>query len=279
MASRKQQKEDAKAARLAAEEAAASAQARTRRIQIIAGVVIAAVAVVAVIVGISISGGKSGGIQHGKNGTALYSQVNSLIGGIPETGTTLGSPSAKYTLTFYGDLQCPVCKAFSTGEDLDGTTGGLPQFIKDQVRTGNAKIEYRSFCTATCNDFSDGQSRFNDQQTAAYAAGKQDKFWYYAELFYRQQGSEGTDYMTPAFLNGIAKQIPGLSYATWTTDRGDPSLLSQVENDEENVQKYSKEVSNLGTPFLLMTGPKGSVIVGSGSAPYGDLQSALKAVA
>ena len=42
--------------------------------------------------------------------------------------------------------------------------------IVKRLETGNAKLDYKSFCTATCNDWS--QAEFNTQQVAAYAAGK-----------------------------------------------------------------------------------------------------------
>ncbi len=75
-------------------------------------------------------------------------------------------------------------------------------------------------CTATC----DGKraanlqnEQFNSQQLAAYAAGKQNKFWQFTELFYHQQGSEGTGYANDAYLSGLAEQIPGLNLTTWQT--------------------------------------------------------------
>ncbi len=39
---------------------------------------------------------------------------------------------------------------------------------QDDVATGKVKVDYRSFCTATCNNHP--QSVFNQQQVAAYAA-------------------------------------------------------------------------------------------------------------
>lgn len=40
------------------------------------------------------------------------------------------------------------------------------------------------------------------------------KAWYYIELFYHEQAQECTAYVTPSFLDGIARQIPGLNYIT-----------------------------------------------------------------
>jgi protein-disulfide isomerase len=276
MASQKDQKERAREARLSAEQAAAAKQARTRRVQMIAGVLVTGVVVIVVLVAISSGGGsKKGGLQTKTQASKTYAAVNKEIGGIPQTGTTLGDPNAKVTLTYYGDLECPICMYFTTGADVDGVTGGLPQFIADQVRTGNAKVEYRSLCTATCGDYSNGSSIFNDQQTAAYAAGQQKRFWDYAELFYHEQGTEGSGYVTEKFLKGIASQITGLNMTKWQTDRGDPALLSQVQTDEKTAQTDGFNA----TPSFAIQGPKGKRSLGSGVLSYDELSSAVKAVA
>ena len=85
-------------------------------------------------------------------------------------------------------------------------------------------IAHASFCTATCNG--PDPSVFNTQQVAGLAAGKQKKFWNYTELFYHQQGQEKTTYVTENYLQGLAKQIPGLNLTTWQTDRNDQSLAT-----------------------------------------------------
>jgi protein-disulfide isomerase len=270
---------ESRQARVAAEQATAARVAQSRRLQQVGGIVILAVALGAVAVAISI-GPSGGGLATGRQARLLYNQVNSLIGGIPEHQTTLGDPAAKYTLTFFGDLECPICKAFSTGgSPLGGPTGGLPKFIENQVRSGNAKIVYRSLCTATCGNFSAGRRLFIEQQTAAYAAGTQDKFWYYTELFYRQQGAEGTSYMTPAFLGAIARQIPGLRFNAWTTARGDPSLVAQLQSDQKAaIALLPATDGSRATPGLVMSGPKGSRFIGEELVGYGQLTSAMRAV-
>ena len=79
----------------------------------------------------------------------------------------------------------------------------LPELVAKDVRAGKVKIVYRAFETAT----RDPQT-FQAQQVAALAAGKQNHFWDYVELFYRQQGAEGTGYVTESYLSGLAKQVP-----------------------------------------------------------------------
>jgi protein-disulfide isomerase len=268
MASRKDQKEQARAARLAKEQAATAKTQRTRRLQIFGGVIAIAVVVIVVAIVVSSGGGTpKTGLQTGTQESATYKTVPNELKGIPESGTTLGSPSAKVTLTYFGDLQCPICAEFTT------TSNYLPEFIAKDVKTGIAKVTYKSLCTATCDDYS--ESLFNQQQEAAYAAGKQDKFWYYAELFYRQQGQEGSGYVTSAFLDGLARQIPGLNVASWKTALNATPIKSAVVNDQVEAQnKYGFSA----TPSFVITGPKGPQSLGSAPIPYSELAQAVKAV-
>ena len=277
MASRKEQKEQARAARIAQQEQAAANAQRTRRIQIFGGAIAIAVIVIVVAIVLSSSGGSGApkgatpGIQKGQKAKQLYSSVNTLLKGIPQSGTTLGYPDAKVTMMYFGDLECPICQEF--------TLGIFPQFVQDQVRTHNAKVVYRSMCTATCGtNFSQSTNTtiFNRQQVAAYAAGMQGKFWQYTELFYHQQQKENTGYPTDAWLSGIANEIPGLNIKTWQTDRTDPTLLDQINGD----QSFASKASLPGTPSLVMKGPKGEELVDNGNFPtYSDLAKAVKAVA
>jgi protein-disulfide isomerase len=268
MASRKEQKEQARAARLAAEQAAAARNAQMRRLQQLGGLIAGVVVVIVVVFLIADNGTSEKGLAHGKTANKDYQLVSAELQGIPQTGTTLGSPKAPVTLTYFGDLECPICQAFTLG--VEG--GGLPELISKDVRQGRVKIDYRSFCTATCNG--PGQSVFNTQQVAAYAAGQQNLFWDYAELFYHEQGQEDTGYVTSNYLNGLAEQIPALDLTKWQTDRKDPALLSQVEADETAAQ--GDGVS--GTPTLIATGPKGKDPIGSGVLSYSTLESAIKSV-
>jgi protein-disulfide isomerase len=264
MASRKEQKEQARAARVAQEQEAAAQAQRTRRIQIFGGVV--AIAVIVIVAAIVIS---SGGGSNNTASKGQYAAVNKLLAGIPQNGTVLGNPSAKVTMTYYGDLECPICRDFTV------TPGYFSQFIKDDVATGKVKVDYRSFCTATCNNHP--QSVFNEQQVAAYAAGKQKLFWDYAELFYHEQQDETVSYVNSTWLTNLAKQIPKLNISTWEADQKDPALLSQLTSDNSAASQAGVS----GTPSLFISGPKGSkqVIGASDSIPdAADLEAAVQAV-
>jgi protein-disulfide isomerase len=234
---RKQRREQARAERKALEEAqAASAARRTRLVQL--GVVAAVVVAIIVIVAIATSGGGSKGIQKtGRAGTQppVVKEVSSELAGIPQSGNVLGSPTAPVTIAFFGDLECPICKEFSLQ--------ALPGIIQQEVRPGKLRIEYRNLESATRE-----RETFNKQQIAAMAAGKQQKMWYFTELFYHQQGEENTEYVTEDYLRKLAEQVPGLDLGKWQTDRTDPQLAGVIETD---AQKANNE-GLTGTPSFLI---------------------------
>ncbi len=267
MASRKEQKEQARAQRLAEEQAAALKARRNRRLQMLGGVLIGAAIVVVVAIAVS-SGNKtantSSDVTKGQS-TQITKTVDTLLAGIPQSGTELGSPKAPVTMTYFGDLECPICRDFTL-------LGGMSQLISNDVRQGKVKVVYKSFCTATCNG--PGQSVFNTQQVAAYAAGMQSKFWNYAETFYREQGTEDTGYVTEKYLAGLASQVTGLDIPKWQTDRGNPALLAQVQAD--GVAGTAAGVS--GTPTLIMKGPKGEEPVPESVPSYSNLEATIKQV-
>jgi protein-disulfide isomerase len=264
MASRTKQKEEARARRLAEERERADRARRDRRIRTTVGIVLGAVIIVAVLVVIN-SGGNKGGLQTGTKANATVTSVNSLLAGIPQSGARLGNPKAPVTMTYFGDYQCPVCKAFTL-------QGGFPQLVQNEVRQGKVQVLYKSFCTATCNG--PDPSVFNTQQVAGLAAGKQNKFWDFTELFYNEQGPEDTAYVTSAYLTGLANQISGLNLATWKTDQNDQTLTSQVTSDQANARTAGVQ----GTPTLIFKGPKGQAAPSSSVPTYAELQQAIKQV-
>jgi protein-disulfide isomerase len=219
---RKQRREQSRAQRKAIEEAeAANVQRRKRLIQLgsVAGVVV----VIIVVILAATSGGGSKPIVKptpgGKSPPAVE-KVKKEIGGIPQNGNILGSPKAPVTLVYFGDLECPICKDF--------TLGALPTLIQKYVRTGKLRVEYRNLETATREP-----ETFRTQQVAALAAGKQNKGWYYIELFYNQQGQEDSEYVTEQYLRTLAEQTPGLNLATWTAARNEPEFANTITSDAQ----------------------------------------------
>ncbi len=139
------------------------------------------------------------------------------------------------TLKYFGDLECPICQEF--------TLGALPEIIKKWVRAGKVRVEYDSMETATREP-----EVFTEQQVAAYAAGKQNKGWYFIETFYHEQGEEDSGYVNEGYLQGIARQVPGLNLPVWETQRKNTELLSEVETDKQ----IANNEGFTGTPSFLI---------------------------
>ncbi|HEX4114533.1 MAG TPA: thioredoxin domain-containing protein [Solirubrobacteraceae bacterium] len=155
---------------------------------------------------------------------ARYDQeVSTLLAGIAQEGRTLGSPTAPVTLQVFADL-----------EDNDSRRWVLtllPAIIREFVRPGILKIEYRSYKTNTIPP-----ETFIKQQTAAVAAGAQDELWNFVDTFYHEQGKEYTPYVTENYIDNIASQVPGLNIELWHKDRNDGRRSEQVVADDQEAR-------------------------------------------
>jgi protein-disulfide isomerase len=226
-----------------------------RLIALMPAVVIAAILATAGILGF---GGSSGSDRE-----QIQQKVAALLSGIPQHGTTLGSPKAPITLWVFADLECPTVKRF--------VTAYLPSVIKTWVRDGAVKLEYRSLETDTYNE-----KTFFEQEAAALAAGRQGKMWNYALTFIHEQGQKHTNYATDEFLADIASQVPGLHSTRWQHDREDPLLTKQVARE-----LHSASIKKLQfTPSFLLgfSGKAGGHTRSEGTdAVREDLESSLSA--
>jgi protein-disulfide isomerase len=218
---RKQRREQAREQRRELEQAEAAGavrRARLRQLGIVVGIVVAIIVVILIATG----GGSKTAPPKPQTATAkaIQAKVTALLAGIPQNGNTLGSPKAPVTLVYFGDLECPICREF--------TEGAEPSLIQSYVRNGKLKIEYRSLETATKEP-----ETFKTQQVAALAAGKQNEMWNFLELFYFEQGTEGSGYVTESYLQGLAQQVPGLNLPAWTAARNDPQLMNLLISDAQ----------------------------------------------
>jgi len=165
-------------------------------------------------------------------------RTEALLTGISQHGRVLGEPKAPVTLQFFGDLQCK--------ESRQVMLGALPILIRHWVRNGRLRISFRSLQIDTPD-----RPEFLKQQTAALAAGRQDKMWTFIDLFYREQRPELTRYADDAFLEGIAEQA-GMSSDLWIEDREAGGWAGKIESDEI----MAKAKGLLSTPSFLI-GPTG----------------------
>jgi protein-disulfide isomerase len=227
MASRAEEKQRAREARLAAEaETERSAKRRTAVLRL--GLVLG-LAVVVVIIAVLVSSGGGSGTTSGSSGSGSGTSAsdakasNALFAGIPQSNVTLGAAKSKPTLIEFADLQCPYCAEY--------TRQAMPTVIKDYVRTGKLRYELRlrSFLG-------------NDSVTAAGAAAqaaKQDKLFQFADLFYARQGEENTGYVTDNFISDVAKGVG--------VDPAKAVAASHSANKQPLVAAAEKQAQSLGS--------------------------------
>jgi protein-disulfide isomerase len=185
--SRKEQKAAAREQRLAAERAAASRESRRKRLIWLGGA-IATLAVAAVLVALLAGGGDDDG-GGGEAGVQGIADSRAMLEGIPQDGTALGAADAPVVLTEFADLQCPFCRDYALNV--------LPQVIQNHVRTGDLRLEMQLL--RFIGPDSDRGAR------AAVVASRQDKMWDFVDLWYRNQGPEGTGYATDDYIGDLAE--------------------------------------------------------------------------
>jgi protein-disulfide isomerase len=174
---------------------------------------------------------------------ASAARVERTLSGIPQSGLTLGDPTAPVTVTEFGDLICSACGRFALTSER--------QLISNDVRSGRVKLVYHGFMSGETANI----AQFAESQIAARAAGLQKHAWDYVLLFYAEQRSASTAYVTDAYMRSLAKQIPGLNLAKWTADLNKRALAYAVIEDGQAA--IAADVTS--TPTIFVKGPKGTV--------------------
>jgi protein-disulfide isomerase len=230
LASRKEQREQARAEREAREAADRAKAQRNRRMLQLGGALAAAVAIVVVAILISSGGGdKKGGSAKGK--AAGTTQAEQLLGGIPQKGTTLGNPKAPVTLEEFADLQCPFCR--------DYTLSTFPKLVANYVKPGKVKMVFQNYAFIGPDSLTAAR--------AAEAAGNQNKLWHFVDVFYNNQGTENTDYVTDPFLTKIAEGA-GVDSKKMLADRQNP----KVDQAIAEAQQAAQQAGVNSTPTFLI---------------------------
>ena len=263
MASRAEQKAALRAAREAQQKQVSAAQMRRKRLYGL-GAVLAGAVVALVIVIVAGSGGTPASAPIKPQ--VAKASVAALLKGIPQSGNTIGAASAPVTITEYGDLVCPICKEFATGSGR--------QLIANNIRAGQVKLVYRGLETASSTA---NGGEYVASQVAARAAGLQGRAWQYILLWYDEQPSETTPYVTDAFMQGIAAQIPGLNLTKWSTDRNSAALANAVSADTRAAAAEGLD-NPPQTPSFTFVGPKGAAQPLVGLPTYAGLQAEIQAV-
>lgn len=250
--SNKKEREKRREERLQEESKVQTGDRRTKMLQLGAGVAFLAIVAVVVLI-VANSGGDSGGDAENLQEVAA---AESVVNGIEQNGMVLGDPKAPVELMEYGDMQCPVCKAYS--EEI------LPQVIENQVRTGKAKMVFHNFTIIGPQSLPAG--------AAVLAAGEQSRGWDYLEVFYRNQGAENSGYADDKFLTAVAEASGVKDINTWDQER--KKLESKVEKTTEQAQNFGFT----GTPSFAIKGPgtNGIELLGNPSTPE-EFESAIEA--
>ncbi|MEA2472687.1 MAG: hypothetical protein QOE06_602 [Thermoleophilaceae bacterium] len=237
MSSRKEQREQARAEREAREADERARAQRKRRMLQLGGALAAAAVIVVIAIAVSSGGSKTGGSATGS--AAGATQAQQLLNGIPQSGNVLGNPKAPVTLMEFADLQCPFCRQY--------TEQVFPTIVAKYVRTGKVKMVFRNYVFIGPDSLTAARS--------AEAAGQQNKLWNFIDVFYANQGSENTNYVTDKFIQKIAGAVPGLNVQKLLSDRANP------KNDQA-ISLARQEASTKGinaTPTFLVqkgTGPQ-----------------------
>jgi protein-disulfide isomerase len=230
----------------------AELERRQRLLQMAAGAVFLAVAVVLVLIVVN-SGGSGGDAKNieGKAG------VDRQLAGIPQQGMILGEPKAPVMLIEFGDLQCPVCAGYA--KEI------LPPIIENQVKNGEARIEFRNLTIIGPESIPAG--------AAALAAGKQNRGWNYVELFYRNQGEERSGYVSDEFMEAVARAADVKNLAKWNQDR------QKLSGEVETTTAEAGELGYSATPSFAVEGPatRGGIQLLGTPESTGALEEALEA--
>ena len=189
------------------------------------------------IVSIAVGTGSSGQIK-----ITGASEVQSLLGGIPQDGARLGPPDAPVTVQVFSDLQCDSCS--------DWNREVLIPLIREEVRPGNIALTWHHSPIST-------ESGFFLGSFGAVAAAKQDDEWQFIQLFYenQDQAKHRTGGANQEFLDNVARAILNFNVEQWHNDMDDPDLEQTLKDDE----KLAADRRLPAEPAVVVGGPNGTV--------------------
>ena len=233
------------------------------RVLIAAGALIAAVAVVSALA-VVLGGGSSFSLKHvpavGSLATALPGavEVDGLLRGIPQHGTTLGKASAPVTLTEFIDPQCPYCGQFETQV--------LPSLIGAYVRSGKLRIQMEPWAFIGSDSYRG--------QAAELAAARQDKLFNFVQVLYDNQGPENSGWLTDSMIADIGASVPGLRVYALLDERGSAAVKAATRRVDALVE--TDKVDQTPTIYVGATGTRGSIVK---MASATDKQAVVSAIA
>lgn len=225
---------------------------RSRGIWLSVGLLVAAVAVLLAL-GLRDDGDAEPALAATVQGTE---DVTAELAGLAQSGNLIGDADAPVTIVEYGDLACPACRLASE------TT--VPDTIERFVRPGRASLAFRPI--AFISPSSDRGA------LAAEAAAEQDAMWSLIGLLYRNQGDEGSDWLTTELLEAAVVDL-GLDLAVWRRDYGSDAIEQRAAEREAAAERDEVHA----TPTFVVSGPAGTRTI-EGVVSADEIQEAIEAV-
>jgi protein-disulfide isomerase len=178
------------------------------------------------------SAGSDQGTSGGSSGAAASSAAP--LAGIPQKGVLLGNPRARVTVYEFADLQCPFCR--------ESSQKTFPRLLDRYVRPGRVKILWRGLTFLGGDSVTAGR--------AALAAGAQNRLWDFVYLFFKEQGTENSGYVTQTFVDHLARSA-GADPDKLRTDMNSPSVEQALGTAQNDASKFGV---NSTPTFLIQVG-------------------------
>lgn len=221
-----------------------------------AGAAVIAIAAVGAALAFALTGGSSSSKPETTSSTLpdAAATVN-MFRGIPQHGNVLGKANAPVTMVQYIDLQCPICRAFETEI--------MPTIVPRFVRTGKVRVVSKPIAFIGPDSVTG--------RAAALAAGRQNRFFEFAQLAYANQGSENSGWLDDNFIRAAYASIPGLDAAAAEKARNERSISQEADQFES--QATADHVT--GTPTILV-GKTGGTLTEVTSPDVANLSGAIQ---
>jgi protein-disulfide isomerase len=171
--------------------------------------------------------------------------VQELLGGVRQDGSSLGSPDAPVTLGLFTDLQCSTCDTYQRDT--------VDPLIAKYARGDQVRFEF--------HNYSLGQADVTQSAYAATAAGNQDREWQFAELFFRNQDQAPAGNVTDQFLDDLGNSIPDFDLDAWHQAMDSDQVKEGVDADQKLAAQYALRIE---APSIVVDGPDGTKVLQDG---------------
>jgi protein-disulfide isomerase len=175
---------------------------------------------------------------------SVTANPRSLIANSPKQGAIF----SQRTIVEFSDFQCPFCA--KAHEELN-------QFLKQHP---DVQVVYKHLPLIQIHDQAMPSAK------AAWAAGKQGKFWEYHDQLFANQEHLG-DPLYETIAQGLNLDLDRFNH-----DRASKSAMVAIEAD----LKWADQLGATGTPFYVLVGPKDTQILTGASLK--DLEQAIAEV-